>query len=154
MWSVNKIVSTPKVLDDALIGALSRVTLFKGLSRTQLIWVISATSRVVVDADKCFYESGDVTDVLFILISGGVTIEKATKDGLRSISEISPGQTFAELAFVDSRPHTTRARAASKSLALSLHKYRLTSTHDVAMILYRNIAAMQSQRLRKLNEQN
>ncbi len=145
-------IGTPKVLDDALIGALSKVNLFDGLSRTQLIWIISATSRVAVDTDKLFYDSGDVTDVLFILITGGVTIEKAEGDRWRTISDISPGQTFAELAFIDSRPHTTRARATSKSLALSLHKYRLNSSHDVSMVIYRNIAAMQSQRLRQLNE--
>ena len=145
-------IGTPKVLDDALIGALSKVDLFDGLSRTQLIWIISATSRVAVDTDKFFYDSGDVTDVLFILITGGVTIEKTEGDRWRTISDISPGQTFAELAFIDSRPHTTRARATSKSLALSLHKYRLNSSHDVSMVIYRNIAAMQSQRLRQLNE--
>ncbi len=146
------VVGIPKVLDDALIGALSKVNLFEGLSRTQLIWIISSTSRVLVDADKCFYGSGDVTDVLFVLITGGVTIEKPLKDGWRTISVVNPGHAFAELAFIDSRPHTTRARATSKSLALSLNKLRLTSAHDVSMILYRNIAAMQSQRLRRLNE--
>jgi len=151
---VGTVVGSPKVLDDALIRALSRVNLFEGLSRTQLIWIINATSRVVVDADKLFYDSGEVTEVLFILITGGVATEKKTKDGWRALGEISPGQAFAELAFIDSRPHTTRARATSKSLALSLHKYRLTSAYDVSMVLYRNIAAMQSQRLRQLNEKS
>lgn len=151
---MSTIVGMPKVLDDALINALSRVNLFEGLSRTQLIWIINATSRVVVDTDKLFYDSGEVTEVLFILITGSVSLEKKVKDGWKVIDEISLGHAFAELAFIDSRPHTTRARAASKSLALSLHKYRLTSAHDVSMVLYRNIAAIQSQRLRQLNEKN
>ncbi|MFM8845805.1 MAG: cyclic nucleotide-binding domain-containing protein [Gammaproteobacteria bacterium] len=143
---------SPKVLDDALITTLGKVSLFAGLSRLQLIWLLSATTRVTVGADQLYFDEGDAADSLYVFIAGEAVVEKRSGETWQILSTMKPGQTFGEMAIVDQLPRSARVRSVTNTLALNLKGVRLESSPDVAMVIYRNIAAMQTMRLRATNE--
>jgi len=143
---------SPKVLDDALITTLGKVSLFAGLSRLQLIWLLSATTRVTVGADQLYFDEGDAADSLYVFIAGEAVVEKRSGETWQILSTIKPGQTFGEMAIVDQLPRSARVRSVTNTLSLNLKGVRLESSPEVAMVIYRNIAAMQTMRLRAANE--
>jgi CRP/FNR family cyclic AMP-dependent transcriptional regulator len=143
---------SPKVLDDALITTLGKVSLFAGLSRLQLIWLLSATTRVTVGADQLYFDEGDAADSLYVFIAGEAVVEKRSGETWQILSTMKPGQTFGEMAIVDQLPRSARVRSVTNTLALNLKGVRLESSPEVAMVIYRNIAAMQTMRLRAANE--
>ncbi len=142
----------PKVMDDALLSVLGGIRLFHGLDRLQLIWLLSATSRVAVGAGGLFFDEGDPGDRLFVFINGSAVVEKRTRDGWTTLATLKPGEAFGEMAVVDQLPRSARVRAVANSLALSLTRARLDGSPDVAAAVYRNIAVMQTLRLRATNE--
>lgn len=141
-----------KIVEDALLNVLGSIRLLNGLDRLQLVWLLSAASRVVVGADGFFFDEGDPGDRLFVFINGAAVVEKRTPAGWVSIATLKPGETFGEIAVVDQLPRSARVRATASSLALSLTRTRLDSSPDVAAVVYRNIAIMQTRRLRAANE--
>lgn len=143
---------SPQVMDDALLGALARIPLFAGLSRLQLIWLLSAATRVTIGPEELFFNEGDSADSLYIFIAGEAVVEKKINEGWRRLWVLKPGNTFGEMAIVDRLPRSARVRAVVTSLALNLRGTRLESSPEVAMVVYRNIAAMQTLRLRAKNE--
>lgn len=142
----------PRIMDDALLAALARIPLFAGLSRLQLIWLLSATMRVAIGPEELFFNEGDAADSLYVFIAGEAVVEKKINEGWRPLSVLKPGNTFGEMAIVDKLPRSARVRAVVTSLALNLKGARLESSPEVAMVVYRNIAAMQTLRLRAKNE--
>ncbi|MBM4210697.1 MAG: cyclic nucleotide-binding domain-containing protein [Gammaproteobacteria bacterium] len=143
---------SPKVLDDALITTLGKVSLFAGLSRLQLIWLLSATTRVTVGADQLYFDEGDAADSLYVFIAGEAVVEKRSGETWQILSTMKPGQAFGEMAIVDQLPRSARVRSVTNTLSLNLKGVRLESSPEVAMVIYRNIAAMQTMRLRAANE--
>lgn len=142
----------PKVLDDTLLSVLGGIRLFSGLDRLQLIWLLSAASRVTMSKDGLFFDEGDPGDRLFVFINGAAVVEKRTREGWATLATLKPGEAFGEMAVVDQLPRSARVRATANSLALSLTRTRLDGTPDVAAVVYRNIAIMQTLRLRATNE--
>ena len=72
--------SAPIVLDDAVIRVLGEVGLFSGLTRMQLIWLLSAVTRFDVPANSLFFDEGEAGDKLYVLIVGAAVVEKSRRD--------------------------------------------------------------------------
>jgi CRP-like cAMP-binding protein len=107
---------------------------------------------VAVGAGGLFFDEGDPGDRLFVFINGSAVVEKRTRDGWTTLATLKPGEAFGEMAVVDQLPRSARVRAVANSLALSLTRARLDGSPDVAAAVYRNIAVMQTLRLRATNE--
>lgn len=142
----------PKLLDDSLVTVLGRVPLFAGLSRLQLIWLLNTTTRASVKSGEIFFDEGDTADGLYVFIAGEAVVEKKTAEGWKVLASLQPSETFGEMAIVDHLPRSARVRALKDSLALGLKTFRLESSPEIAMVIFRNIAAMQTKRLRKINQ--
>lgn len=144
--------SDPKLLDDALVMALARVSLFSGLTRLQLIWLLNAMMRVSVKSGDLFFDEGDQADCLYVFIAGEAVVEKKSSTGWTTLATLQLSETFGEMAIVDGLPRSARVRALKNCIALSLKSARLNSSPEIAVEIFRNIAAIQSKRLRKMNQ--
>jgi len=87
-----------------------------------------------------------------VFIAGEAVVEKRSGETWQILSTMKPGQTFGEMAIVDQLPRSARVRSVTNTLSLNLKGVRLESSPEVAMVIYRNIAAMQTMRLRAANE--
>jgi len=56
------------------------------------------------------------------------------------------------MAVVDGLPRSARVRASVDSVALGLNRMKLEGSAEVAVVVYRNIAIMQTLRLRAANQ--
>jgi CRP/FNR family cyclic AMP-dependent transcriptional regulator len=144
--------SDPVLLDDALIKALSRVSLFAGLTRLQVIWLLHAMTRVSIKSGDLFFDEGDHADCLYVFIAGEAVVEKKNSTGWRTLATLQPSETFGEMAIVDRLPRSARVRAIKDCIALSLNSARLNGSAEIAVEIFRNIAALQTKRLRKMNQ--
>lgn len=144
--------SDHKVLDDALVMALGRVPLFSGLSRLQLIMLLNTMTRVSVKAGELFFDEGDPADCLYVFITGEAVVEKRRTEGWATLASLQSSETFGDMAVVDQLPRSARVRAIKDSLALCLKGARLDNSPEIAAVVFRNIAAMQTKRLRKANQ--
>jgi CRP-like cAMP-binding protein len=144
--------SDPKLLDDAVVMALTRVSLFAGLTRLQLIWLLHSMTRVSVEAGNLFFDEGDQADCLYVFVAGEAVVEKKNSTGWTTLATLQPSETFGEMAIVDGLPRSARIRALKDCIALSLKSSRLSSSPEIAVEIFRNIAVLQSKRLRKMNQ--
>jgi CRP/FNR family transcriptional regulator len=139
-------------IDEGMLRVLGNVSLFTGLDRVHLIWLLSAAERVNCKQDELFFDEGDVGDKFFVFIKGASAVEKRSGDGWSKIVDLRPGDTFGEMAIIDGAPRSARVRAMSDSIALCLPQRRLEASPEVAAVVYRNIARMQAARVRDANE--
>jgi len=135
-------------IDDSLVTVLGKVSLFAGLSRLQLVFLLGATSRVAIPADQLFFDEGDSADSLYVFVAGEAVVEKRMPDGWRLLATLRPGQTVGEMAVVDRLPRSARVRAVKSCLAIRLDSAGLESSHEIAATVYRNVAATITARVR------
>jgi len=84
----------PIVLDDAVIRVLGEVSLFSGLTRMQLIWLLSAVTRFDVPANGLFFDEGEAGDKLYVLIVGSAVVEKANGGSWHTLATLRPGENL------------------------------------------------------------
>jgi CRP-like cAMP-binding protein len=134
--------------DDSLVTVLGKVSLFAGLSRLQLVFLLGTTSRVVISAGDLFFDEGDAADSLYVFVAGEAVVEKKVLDNWRMLATLKPGQTVGEMAVVDRFPRSARVRAVKNCLAIKLNSDGLERSHEIAATVYRNIAGVITARLR------
>ena len=153
MLASNEWRKVMRSVDETLLRVFANVSLFTGIDRVHLVWLISAIERVDVTTDALFFDEGDKGDRFFVFIKGHAVVEKRNGDsGWQQVAELGPGETFGEMAIVDGLPRSARVRATTDSVALALTQKSLDGYPELAAGLYRNIARIQSQRVRKYNE--
>ena len=56
------------------------IPLFKGLSHTQVHYLIMAGSLISIDRDKILFHKGDPSDLMYVIISGAMDIVDSKTD--------------------------------------------------------------------------
>jgi CRP-like cAMP-binding protein len=142
-----------RAVDETLLRVFANVPLFANIDRVHLVWLITAVERVDVVADALFFDEGDQGDRFFVFIKGHAVVEKRSGEtAWQTVAELKSGETFGEMAIVDGLPRSARVRATQDSVALALTQKSLDGYPELAAGLYRNIARIQAQRIRKFNE--
>jgi len=114
-------------------AVLRRCILFRGLSAERIRCLVAEAETSVVSAGQMFYRSGDRIDVLRLVLSGGVLIERAEPGGETVCLEIcEAGRTFGDFAALLDRPTTNSARAAGvvRQLILPVEPFRRLLVED------------------------
>ena len=101
---------------DQKLELLKSVPLFSDLDLRSLTEVERLADEVDVPAGKVLMEEGRTGHEFFIIISGGVAIDKA---GQR-VTVLGPGDYLGEIALVDGGPRTATATADIDSRLLVL----------------------------------
>jgi len=96
------------------------IPLFKGLSRTQVHYIIMAGSLKKIDKGEVLFRKGDASDSMYALISGDMIVVDQTRDGdapkNRSISKIltrvSAGELIGEMGLLRGAPRSATVIAS------------------------------------------
>jgi CRP-like cAMP-binding protein len=139
-------------IDDPILKVLSKVPLFAGLDRMHLIWYLSMSERRDVAAGGQFFDEQDPGATCFVLIRGTAVVERSIAGETVVIDELRPGDTFGEVSLVDSHPRFSRVKAITDAVALEFKTPPLDTAPETAMVIFKNIAKMQSLRIRRNNE--
>jgi len=107
----------------------------------------SADARIY-PAGHCFFQKGDVRDVMYVVLSGDVQI----LIGDLVVDTVRPGGIFGEMAMIDHRERSAAARAATQVEAASIDQEQflyLVRTHPSFSI---EVMSVLAERLRLLDE--
>jgi len=96
------------------------IPLFKGLSRTQVHYIIMAGALKKIDKGEVLFRKGDASDSMYALISGDMIVVDQTRDGdapeKRSISKIltrvSAGELIGEMGLLRGAPRSATVIAS------------------------------------------
>jgi CRP-like cAMP-binding protein len=102
---------------------LSRVPLFVSLGSDDLERLSSCLQPRHYDRGEIVFHQGDVGTDLFIIRKGEVTIRLSSSDGKEvSLALLRRGDSFGELALLDSEPRSTDAVAREETSLLGLRR--------------------------------
>ena len=137
--------------DSLLLRIASHVALFAGMGRPLLEQMLSRAEKVTRKQGLLFFDEGDEGESFFVLLMGKVSVEKRSSGKWVPLVELKPGDTFGEMTLIDEKVRSARVRAAADSVALYFNGARLKDAHEAMAIVYRNIARMQTRRLKAFN---
>lgn len=138
---------------DALLQTLAaNVRLLRGMTRTQLISLLSVAEKCAEPAHHYFFEEGD-TGASFHIIIGGKVVVYQMRDGRRvDLAQLHSGDCFGEMSLVGQRTRSATVRALEDTLTLRFPRERVESLPSVAAVIYRNIATVLVHRLVQSNQ--
>lgn len=124
------------------------IPLFKGLSRTQVHYIIMAGALKKTDKGEVLFRKGDASDSMYALISGDMMVVDQTRDGAapknRSISKIltrvSAGELIGEMGLLRGAPRsaTVIASCPCELLQVNLKMIKRLQWHYPPMALTLN----------------
>jgi CRP-like cAMP-binding protein len=105
--------------------------------------------KLYKDGEVIFRE-GDAGDRMFMIRSGTVRISKNTPTGMVTITTLGPGETFGEMALLDSQPRSATATAAGGAQVLGIDKKHFLQTVNRDATLALKILESMSRRMRQI----
>lgn len=140
-------------LDQLLLRLLGSVALFEGMDRSSLVALLAMSQRSEFAQDEVLFAEGDNGNCMYIIISGLVEVfRKPAGAEPIQLSTAGPGETVGEMALIERLPRTAGVRALAPTVTLQLSRSVLSSQLQLEAALYRNIARMLAQRLRRNND--
>ena len=139
------------------IESLSKVALFKGLTRPALEIISRITTEESHGLGTKIFEHGSPGDKLYIMLEGKVRISREVPGmGEEALAILSSGAVFGEMALIDSEPRSADARVHERVrlLVISRDAFEdLLFLHkDLAYEVLWSIVRMLTQRLRETND--
>jgi CRP/FNR family cyclic AMP-dependent transcriptional regulator len=102
--------------------SLSNVTLFQGLQPKQIKTLAKWTTTRSYQPDQVIVTQGQMGVGLYCIQSGKVSVSQETPGGTREIRVMGPGESFGELALLDSNPRSSTVKAVEPTTAALLDK--------------------------------
>jgi CRP-like cAMP-binding protein len=142
----------------SIVECLKDSQVFAGLTTEEISDCLSlAEDNTYRKGDVIFYEHSP-GDELYILVSGKVSIKLMliSDEDRMPVHIVTPGDIFGELAVIDSGPRSATAICEEDTTVKILKKSAIDGLSEknnrVGMIIYRNIARIVSERIRRTNE--
>lgn len=129
----------------------SEVALFRGMNRSALERLLWRAGRVSRSENALFFDEGEDGASFYALLQGKVAVEKRHDGQWVELVQLRPGDCFGEMTLIDDRVRSARVRALDECVALHINNRALENDHEILSVLYRNIARIQTRRLRALN---
>jgi CRP/FNR family transcriptional regulator, cyclic AMP receptor protein len=105
-------------MKEARLQTLGRVPILAGLSRRQLRRLVARTSEHEYSEGAAIVRQGTRGETVFVLLEGTARVVR----GGRTVTRLSPGDFFGEIAVLDRRPRTADVLAAEPVKVLVLHR--------------------------------
>lgn len=107
----------------------------------------NATDFVTVGEGETIFEQGHITDLMYVLIEGQVSI---TRNG-KELATINPGGIFGEMALLENRPHFASAIARTPSKLVPINRKRFQFLVEQTPNFALDILEIMADRLHQMN---
>jgi bacteriocin-type transport-associated protein len=137
------------------------------LSDQDVEWMMIAGNSEAVESGEILIREGQKVDALYVVLTGQftVSISQSSDDPMsqvytalegeipqRELAKLSNGEVLGEMAFMDTRPHSTTIQAAENSIVLAIPRHKLITKlaqdKDFAVRFYRALATVLTDKLR------
>lgn len=116
-------------------------------------------SGLLTKAEKCKYETGvpivkegSVGAYMYIIFDGTAIVTKKGNEGEVELARLNAADSFGEMALADREARCATVTAMTSCILVRIAEQMLVRNPEVAMKVYRNIAILLSERLRKTDE--
>lgn len=137
--------------DTLLLRIASHVSLFAGMPRPLLERLLARSERVSRAENQLFFDEGEAGESFYVLVKGSAVVEKKSGPHWVSLANVAPGDTFGEMTLIDDKVRSARVRSTSESVCLYFAGARLKDAPELLAGIYRNIARLQTRRLKAVN---
>ncbi|HZD17495.1 MAG TPA: cyclic nucleotide-binding domain-containing protein [Actinomycetota bacterium] len=100
-----------EAISHSLVKALRSVPDFATLDDHALLQIVGASVNLSWPPGATVFERGSVSEALYIVLSGEISISEPSADGEVEISRVGAGSSFGELSLLLHTTHTRDARA-------------------------------------------
>ena len=122
---------------------------FSDFSNDELVDIFKLSVKEKYKKGDVIIQEGTSGAKMYIIIRGSVVIEKGTGSEKLEINRLDVGACFGEMAIIDKMPRFASAIAAEKTSVIAINEIVLRANDpQLALKLYRNLAAMISEKLR------
>lgn len=128
--------------------ALKLVHLFEGFSEQDARDFIACATRFDAAAGDAVIREGERGQDMFVVVAGNLRVVKAAVGAEQELAVLEPGETFGEIALLDSGPRSASVVAITPATLLRFERKHLVKIPAVSLKLYRNLATMVAARLR------
>jgi hypothetical protein len=138
----------------AIAEAVSRISLFTGLTGEQTTRVSGACTLSRLKKGKILFAQGNLASSMYLLIEGKVNVSMA--DPEREVGQVSAGESVGEVSLLTFERHSATITAEEPVLAAALSGKALAELirqrPDIGVVLYRNLAVGLGEKLRRADE--
>jgi diguanylate cyclase (GGDEF)-like protein len=105
------------------------IQLFKGLSRTQVHYIVMAGSLKKFEAGQVVFYQGDQSDIMYVVISGELNVVEYSQDKIRAqahdiqklITKLHIGDSVGEMGLMRNAPRSATVMASKESELLQVN---------------------------------
>jgi CRP-like cAMP-binding protein len=140
------------------IDLLRQVRMLRGLTQEELEAFAEIAGVWECPKGQVIFKEEDDSDNLYIVQSGSTSMHISS--GMLAnhvIGTIQPGDVFGELGFIDRKPRSATVRCVEYTILLSITREDFRrlgeSFPNIERLVYKNLARIVAERLRKANEQ-
>jgi len=141
---------------NTLIKLLQETPLFGGISDETVEFILSHGKKVQYKSGECFFKEKEVSDSMFLLISGSVKIVKFWKGKHHVLNTLFAGECFGEMAIVEHNSRSASVYALEPCSALEISNQIILELYEKDLkqfaLLQMNLGREISRRLRSANE--
>mgnify|MGYP001344702556 CR=1 FL=1 len=137
--------------DLVLRRTLKLVRLFEGFSEQDARDFIAWATRFDAGPGVTIIREGEPGQDMFVVVAGNLSVVKAGGGREQELAVLVPGDSFGEIALLDSGPRSASVVAITASTLLRFERRYLVKIPEVSLKLYRNLATMVAARLRDAN---
>jgi serine/threonine protein kinase len=131
-----------------------RNLLFADFSESELAEVMQMARRETYHEGDVIIQEGTGGSTMYLVVKGRVSIRKTSENQELELSQVSTGECFGEMAVISQLPRSASAVALRSTEVIAISGAVLRSASPVlSMKLYRNLAALLSERVRGKDEQ-
>ncbi len=137
---------------EIIIEFLKKIELFRGLETEEFETVANNISIRDFPANSLLFSENNPREYIFMIYNGEVELFKKTRSGGEITLSIFGHLDFlGEGSLTDDSPHSTSARARTKTRVFCLHKDFFATHGPIALKIFSNIARVISRRMRQTN---
>ncbi len=134
--------------DLILRKVLKLVHLFEGFSEQDARDFIAWAARVDAGPGDAVIGEGEHGQDMFVVVAGSLRVVKTGAGEEQELAVLEPGDSFGEIALLDSGPRSASVVAITVCTLLRFERKNLVKIPSVSLKLYRNIATLVAARLR------
>ncbi len=136
-------------LSDMIVNAMRRCILLQSLDSEDFDQVLHTAKLCNLDENDTLFEQGGELSAIYLLISGGIKLQRLAPNGEEKVFEIiRPGHTFAEaVLFSGGSRFPVSAIALAPSVVVAIHAKTYLKLVSTSNELSMNLLAKLSQRL-------
>ena len=126
---------------DDIVLQLRRFSFFGGLPDAELAYIGQRAKTRSFETDELVFREGDPREMLALLVSGSVAIEKSVGDTPVRLATLGAGEALGEGVLLDDSPHGTTGRVVEPATALVLEAAMLRQLLDQRPMVYAGLVA-------------